>query len=279
MRTDCHSPSKIVPSEYFFLGIHYDPRESVVVGGAALLALERERIDAFLASKGAHYASHTHGGTCQCCGARADYLAVFFHARTNSAIRVGQDCAAKLALDCDDAFVSARRQVKAARDLATGEARARLQLEERGLLAAWEIFKSMSRDDSDEAIVADLVRRLVRSSTLSDRQWEFLSRLIHRVANREALAKQRAAEKAAAHDCPTGRVAISGVVLAKKLQSTSFGEVEKMLVKTPFGYTVWGSVPKGLVAERGSEVHFIATVTPAKDDLKHGFFSRPVAKK
>ena len=278
MRTDNYSPSTINPSELQYVGIWYDPSAASVVGGDMLMAAERETIARFMDEHGARWASHSHGGTCMCCGASAAYLAVFYHEHHGECIRVGQECASKLHMGCDGDFRAARAKVSKAKDTTSAETRAQLQLQEAGLSGAWNVYKTAGVSDSDESIVRDMVRNLVRFGSLSTKQLEFLKRLIYRIENRAALEAQRAAEKAQAQDCPTGRMEITGTVLSTKEVEGHYGTALKMFVKTPEGYTLWGTVPKGLAVERGAEVSFRATVEPSKDDPKHGYFSRPSAQ-
>ena len=80
----------------------------------------------------------------------------------------------------------------------------------------------------------------------------------------------------AGEDAPEGRIVITGIVLAFKLQSSQFGDTLKMLVQDDRGFRVWGSVPKSLDdAERESRIAFTATVTASDRDAKFGFFKRP----
>jgi len=93
-----------------------------------------------------------------------------------------------------------------------------------------------------------------------------------------AAAAQRAAEQAeldAAEPCPTGRVEITGEILATKLQESYYGDTWKMLVKDDRGFKVWGSIPSSLHASRGARVTFMAAVEPSRDDDKFGFYKRP----
>jgi hypothetical protein len=281
VRTDIHRPGAINPAEYQFVGIWYDPQHVETVGGSQLMEEERENIRQFMQEHGARWANHEHGGTCQCCGAHALYLAAFYHEHHNEVIRVGQDCAEKLGVGCEEAFNAARRKVASAKEYATGKARARLQLEELGLMSAWALWDEAKYygSDTDEGIVVDMVRKLVTYGNLSDKQWEFLKRLMFRIENRAVVEAQRAAEKAAAQDCPTGRLDIVGTVLTTRVVEGHYGDTLKMFVKTTEGYTLWGTVPKGLTAERGQEVRFRATVEPSEKDPKHGYFSRPTAQK
>jgi hypothetical protein len=114
-------------------------------------------------------------------------------------------------------------------------------------------------------------------------------------------AAEREAERAAAEDCPTGRVQVSGVVLKTEVRDSQFGTQYKMTVKTDGGYIVWGSIPSDLQLieetiehpadehgdawtetrqrslERGERVTFTATISPSDTDPKFGFFKRPAS--
>lgn len=280
VRTDIHRPSAINPAEYQFVGIWFDQGAEEVVGGSMLLEEEQNHIRSFMAEHGARYANHEHGGTCQCCGAHAIYLAAFYHEHHNEMILVGERCAEKLDMGCDTAFKTARRKVANAREFATGKAHAKLQLQEKALECAWTLYETKNLGGQDELIAFDIVGKLIRYGTISDKQWDFLKRLMYRIENREAVEAQKAAEKAQAADCPKGRMAITGTVLSTKMSDGIYGSVLKMLVKvSDGGYTVYGTVPSGLEAEKGSVVTFRATVEPSEKDPKHGYFSRPSAQK
>jgi hypothetical protein len=131
----------------------------------------------------------------------------------------------------------------------------------------------------EENTVTDMVRNLVKYGGLSEKQEAFLRKLIMTINSRAEIAAKRAAEKAAALDCPKGRMVITGTVLSTKMSDGVYGSVLKMLVKTPDGYTVYGTVPSGLEAEKGAVVTFKATLEPSDKDPKHGYFSRPIAQK
>ena len=112
-------------------------------------------------------------------------------------------------------------------------------------------------------------------------------------------AAEREAERAAAEDCPTGRVQVSGVVLKTEVRDSQFGTQYKMTVKTDGGWIAWGSIPANLqlieeaiehpadehgdawtetrqrALERGERVTFTATVSPSSTDPKFGFYKRP----
>jgi hypothetical protein len=280
VRTDIHRPSAIQPENYDFVGIWYDPGAEDEVGGYMMLELERENIVGHMNQSGGKWATHEHGGTCMCCGAHASYLAVFHHSESNEYIQVGETCTGKMHQACAAAFASARRSVANAREAIAGKRKAEKILWDLGMVQAWDIYKMSSRPDFyEENTINDMVRNLVRYGSLTEKQEAFMRKLLSTINTREEVAAKRAAEKAQAADCPKGRMVITGTVLSTKMSDGIYGSVLKMLVKTEGGYTVYGTVPSGLEAERGSVVTFKATVEPSDKDSKHGYFSRPIAQK
>jgi hypothetical protein len=278
IRTDIHRPSAIQPEEYQFVGIFYDPNAQDVVGGDMLLAAEREQIEQFMTEHGATWATHEHGGSCQCCGASALYLGVFYHEHHNVCIRVGQECAAKIGMGRESDFRYARERVRCAKAEAQRKAAITQWIDENGLAQAEELYRAHKRTSSesrDVNTVVDIMSKLHRFGSLSEKQISFARGLLQRING----GGQQAAEKAAAQDCPKGRIDVSGTVISTREVEGYWGTATKMLVRTLEGYTLWGTVPRGVKAERGAQVCFSATVEPAENDPKHGYFSRPKAKK
>jgi hypothetical protein len=102
-----------------------------------------------------------------------------------------------------------------------------------------------------------------------------MRKMLAMIPSRKATEAAKAAEKAAAADCPTGRIEITGKVLTIKSQETMYGWATKMLVEHATGFKVWGTLPSNLTVEKGDTVAFTAMVEPSKDDAKFGFYSRP----
>jgi hypothetical protein len=118
-------------------------------------------------------------------------------------------------------------------------------------------------EDICEAIHEKLIGDLVRLQKYAQEQ-------------QQSEREKRDAAHEAGEDAPEGRIVITGIVLAFKLQSSQFGDTLKMLVQDDRGFRVWGSVPKSLDdAERESRITFTATVTASDRDAKFGFFKRP----
>jgi hypothetical protein len=132
----------------------------------------------------------------------------------------------------------------------------------------------------EERTINDIYNKLVKYGSISEKQEAFLRTLLKRIDTRDEREAKRAAERAAAADCPEGRVEISGEVVSVKWHENGWGGAAKMTVKSDEGYLVWMSKPyiDGADAEqieRGSRVTVRATVKRSDDDPKFGFGKRP----
>ena len=97
------------------------------------------------------------------------------------------------------------------------------------------------------------------------------------------------AEKAAAQDCPKGRIKITGTVLKTDLRESQWGDQLKVTIKDERGFVVWMTCPSSLAIvqagefqrglERGDKVEVTATIEPSEKDAKFGFGKRPVGGK
>lgn len=272
-RTDRHRPSVIIPSDYEFVSFHSHRDEDVVAA-----TMEQQAFRQHMQATGGKFSSHEHGGTCHVCGnVHAITVARFYHSLSNTYVEVGETCAHKLdggeALD----FRSFRERVKRGTAVKAGKAKAQKFLTENGLAAAWDVYTAESGDTFAETTVCDIVNKLVRYGSVSDKQVAFLGKLVKQIADAPAVEAARAAEAEAADPVPTGRIAVTGEVLTVKGQDTSFGYVTKMLVRAEGGYKLWGTVPRSILDDItvGNTVAFIATLKPSPDDAKFGFYSRP----
>lgn len=275
-RTDAHRPSAINPNDYEFVAWEYlreafdDPM--VMVG-------ERMAIKAHMDRTGATYSRHQHGGNCHICGAHAVYTALFYHAPSNSYVRTGEDCAAKIDGGCDaSAF---RKRVSHFEEARAGKRKAQTLLAAKGLDAAWTIYAGPDAEHYEEATIKDMVGKLVQYGNISDKAAAYLAKLVERVANRPAIEAARKAQHDAASPVPVSdkRLTVEGVVLTIKQPAwarEAHADVWKMLVQTDAGWKVYGSRPASIAGvERGQRVKFDAKVTASKDDAKFGFYSRP----
>ena len=57
------------------------------------------------------------------------------------------------------------------------------------------------------------------------------------------------------------------------------GTIPKAVIKLDSGHRIYGTLPRGVSAEKGIEIEFTATVEPSKTDNSFGFYKRPVLKK
>lgn len=284
-RTDVHAPSRIKPEEYEFVAMEFVKIETL--GDAEFLRLERERLRAHMARTGGTYSTHEHGGNCMVCGSvNAVYTVLFFHAPTNSYVRMGTDCAEKCEIGDPERFRRFRTAVEALRLARAGKLKAKGILAEAGLEAAWTLYEAPTAAGREEATVRDIVGKLVRYGSVSDKALGYVGALLGRIERRPAIEAARAAEREAAAPCPTGRVTVTGTVISTKWVSNGFrrsrwdpAETLKMLVKSDTGFKVFGTAPSALLGAelKGARVTFSAMVEPSKDDPKFGFFKRPTS--
>lgn len=283
-RTDIHRPSAIIPADYGFVAFDYIGPES-----ADLSFIERDRrtFRVHAEQTGGKFSGHEHGGSCHVCGAHALYTAIFYHAKTNSYIRTGEDCAEKVALGNPALFKAFRERVRVGVEAAAGKRKAQRVLADGGLTRAWEIYMSpdtvcveAGRVRYEENTICDIVAKLVRFGSISAKAIEFLRALLVRLDERAVREAARAAETAAAAPVPVtaGRVRFTGKVLSIK-QPDEYSQFpqRKMLVQHETGYKLWGSIPASLSVEKGDTVSFVAMIERSKDDEKFGFFRRPTS--
>lgn len=267
MRTDEHRPSAIEPRDYRFVGYECEKYADAqtILGNQRII---REDMEA----TGGRYSGHEHGGNCGVCGAWAIYTALFHHKPSNTYVRTGLDCAEKMFSHDSSAFrVGLDREVK----LQGLKAHARKYLEDRSLGRVMEIYEARKNTPASAAldILVDVVRKLVKYGSLSEKQEALLARLAHQIDNADEIAAKRKAEDEAAKPVPAiaDRTVVVGEVVSTKV--TDWGP--KMLVRHADGWKVWGSVPKGIDPKRGDFVQFTASIVRSDRDEKFGFFKRP----
>lgn len=204
-RTDIHRPSAIQPEDYDFIAVF--PHDVDGFGGAEELRYARETFNRHMeCHPGAKFSGHEHGGFCMVCGnANALTYAVFYHEKTNSYVRMGQDCANKMDMNVDDAFRRARTVAEAMRKSRQGKLRAQGLLAEYGLTPAWDIYAATDRTGFryEESTITDIVAKLVRWGSISDAQKAFVSKLLGQITDRAKLDAERAAKAAASQHIGT----------------------------------------------------------------------------
>jgi len=287
MRTDIHKPSSIVPNDYSFVGFKYEGPSEI---GFELVEEYTELIESHEKKTGGQLSDHNHGGTCHVCGASAFYLGVFYHQQTNTYIQVGGDCASKLSLGEKTAFRNFSDRVKHSAEFVTGKKLARTILEEKDLLKCWEVFEARKGEEpNQESIIISVVFGLVQYGKLTDKQENFLKKLLDQIEERPLREQAERERLESAADCPEGRTTVQGEVISVKWQDNEYGGNLKMLVQHSSGYRVWGTVPSSLQGllmagkdgvetrdvQKGDQIEFTATLKSSDKDKKFGFFSRP----
>jgi hypothetical protein len=277
------------------------------------LKAEREKIQAHMANTGGRYSGHEHGGNCMVCGSvNALYTMLFYHAKTNTYVRMGTECADKVYNGADFGMNQFKRNVLDARENQRGKSKARLLLADAGVPAAYDIYAadydSLPRDPKtivnraekldefgaviqeayhfagdtfyEERTIRDIVGRLVKYGSVNEAQMNLVKQLTERIPDRDRRNAEweakRKAEKEAAAPCPKGRVKVEGTVLKVEERETQWGFRTVMTVKATDGFVLWGSVPSNVIVEKDCKIVFVATIEPSEQDAKFGFFKRPV---
>ncbi len=199
-----------------------------------------------------------------------------------------------------------RKSVHGVLEARAGKRKAQALLEKESLQAAWTIFaaghpvyancpwhKPDATDGAnseegpcncyryvkEEQKIYDMVHSVVKYGILSGPRADYVRILLDRIANRATIAAARAIENAAAANCPTGRVQVTGAVLSMKDQETDFGTICRILVKDASGFKVWGTRPSSIPVSVGDKISFFAAIEPSRDDPKFGFYKRPTKAK
>lgn len=139
-RTDCHTPSQIIPSNYEYVAVWTMNIQGI--GDAEFMLRERETVRRHMDNTKGTYAHVDTTGSCQVCGnVQAIYLALFWHKPSNTYVRLGFDCTQKLEMSGDlAAFNQFRKNVQNAREAQAGKRKAIAILADAGNSAAWDIF-------------------------------------------------------------------------------------------------------------------------------------------
>lgn len=278
-RTDVHAPSVIVPEDYEFVAFEHIKLEDI--GACAAILANRELIRSHMAHTKGKYSNHAHGGVCMVCGnAQAVYTVIFYHAKTNTYVRMGDTCAQKTEMSYGDMnyFMEACR---IAAKMAKGKRAAAEQWKDATLGRALEVALEARTVNQDTQRwesgnkLESMLATTEQYGVLSDKMIKAALWLSDKHDRYAELQAEREQERAAAADAPTGRVRVEGTVLSVKEQASVFGLVTKMTVKAKEGYIVWTTVPRGMGVERGQTVIFMATLTPSHDDKKFAFGKRP----
>ena len=284
MRNDIHSPTNFDPAKYAYLGVVYV--------GHAQSEIMQEIIQAYLdhnndydadylldlARESSFDGNYKQKGTCDHCGARFAYGAVYKH-ENGDVIVVGHECSFKSfgfnsRLDYDMAKV--QKVIDEARKAAKSKVAALEFLSKNdGLAEALE---------AKHHIVIDIKAKLFQYGSLSPAQVALVFKLAAQVKEQEA----RQVEEESLPKAPVieGRITVRGTILgfkevdAPRFSYYSSGTAWKMLVRDDRGFKVFGTMPASVCPnDRGKVIEFSATVEKGRQDEFFGFFKRPVKVK
>lgn len=147
----------------------------------------------------------------------------------------------------------------------------------------------MESDDVNEFVVK-LATQVEQGKGLTPRQLQAGADAIAKYNNRDAIAAEKAAAKAATPAVEAGRRQLVVTVVSTKEQEGNYGTTWKMLVEDTEGRRYWGTIPTGVWNDmhhaekhlddlRGKVVTMTATVEASDKDHTFGFFSRPAKAK
>jgi hypothetical protein len=280
-RNDIHCPSQIDPQAYQFVAFEFIPTNTGDLGAIFFLQQQRELIREHMARTGGTYSGHEHGGNCMVCGnVLAIYTVLFYHADSNSYVRMGDICAQKVEMAYDNsAFNRFKDTINGARKAKAGKNKAMVTLMDAGFGAAWDLYEV--RDTQyvnfkyEENTICDIVGKLVQYGSISEKQMAFIGRLLDTLKTRdERLAARRAKEDAAAPVPETDeRIKIVGTVVFTFYAEDAMFPGPRMIVETVDGWSVTGTNSGAYV--KGQKLQFMARVVVSKTNSKKGYFKRP----
>jgi len=200
MRQDIHRPSAIVPTDYEFVALRIYGTKFSCLDDLLEVNAWKEVLRKHMERTGGTYSTHEHGGNCDCCGASFNYGSVYYHAKTNSYIKIGWICADKMELSVDSGEKNRfKMSVKSALEFRAGKQKAKKILEDANLLTAWNLYEENNPENYkffEERTIIDIVSKLVRYGSMSDNQQNFMKKLVEQISNRNEILKQREIEKA-----------------------------------------------------------------------------------
>lgn len=274
-RTDRHTPSNLIPSEYRFRIAFAYPGNWPDMGYNVRESAEM-RI-AHLASGGTVFSKPNGAGGCHICGAHFRHGAWFVHESSHELIQIGWQCAEKLDFLSGE-VVLAQKAAKKATMIEMGRA-----LKIRKRRTNLRIFATESTPELRKALRVDhRITKDIRARFIANaNRWASLTpkqeKLVLDIAARASEPKVVEVNVPA----PEGRQVIQGTIVSLKWKATDFGDTLKMTVKvtTPDGvWLAWGTCPRALANDdtlrRGLTVKFTGTLTRSSN-AHFAFFKRP----
>jgi len=277
MRTDSHSPSRIDPSQYAYLGSYY-------LGDSVEVHEMMDDIDdALWEELRANLGKCPHPSIerCDCCGAIFTYGTMYRHIPSNQILTFGTTCSDNtVGLNSKKDLEISRLRAKVAAAKLAAKVAAERKVNRFALRALCKsnavVFNALRMRRGNEFFLSVLNGYIARGK-LSDKQMSALEKSVERQL---AWNEKKAAEPEPTQPLTAGRQLIAGEVLSLKYQDSYYGETYKMLVRTGDGNKVWGSVPAALDTNDreikvGDSIQMTAGVKVSDNDKAFGFFSRP----
>jgi hypothetical protein len=230
---------------------------------------------------------HLHANKCDCCGHKIRYSAIAKHIPTNTIASLGRKCASNIeSLKKYGSLIESASIALSQKILCNHRENEFRKLHPEACEALDWAKTGLNR------VAADLLEKLRRFGSLSDKQISFLVGIHQRDVSNRASATATA---------PSGRLSVEGVVLSAKevfCKAATRWDVDKIkykvLVDIGGGVRVWGSGqgeyfanhkdelgnPKRLTDNavlpiKGQMVRFSATFESSPKDPLFGFFKRP----
>lgn len=275
MRTDIHRPSSehFDPENYefvscFYLGENRTPDE-VEHYRKVIQQLRNQGLKRF----GALY-------NCAHCGARISYLAVMINRASGEFLHIGETCLSNRFELTKNEFKNLREAQRLNRErLNRAERAAKFCEENPAVRELVDFVKSDSENLYSAEFLTSLLFQFERDGFLSEKQVNAIRPAIERERKAAQIRQERESARAelmsAGVRAPEGKVTFEGVILGFKIQESDFGSVEKMIVKTAEGWTVYVSTPSNISPDKGDTVRLTATLTPSDSDPLFAFGKRP----
>lgn len=217
---------------------------------------------------------------CRHCGnTNVRYIVAVKHLPTGVNLVFGSQCVEHLGFANFSEFKAAQVRARAEQ----GSARLRVYHQRKEFLSNLPEFDAFLKSGeletnpvhANNSFARDIVSKLNQYGSLSPAQVEAFMTSIRRDQERVKREAEIAARKAAAGPAPVGRQTVQGEVVMVKNYDSDFGIQTKMLVVLSNGSTVFVSVPRSAVVDKGRKVQFTATFTPKQEDPKFAFGKRP----
>jgi len=198
------------------------------------------------------------------------WLTVVKHVPTGDTVVFGADCTKRLEFIDQKTFKLAQLQAKDA----ANKVRIKVWNQREAFLKANPVFAAAIADyTGTNSFVKDVVAKLGLYGSLSERQ---VAAVLSAIARDAQKAQAQAAEATEVKgDAPTGRVTVTGTVLATKLVESIYGATLKMLLKLENNSRVWLTVPSKATINRNDTVTITASFEVSKDDKSFSFGKRP----